>query len=143
MGKYDDIINLPHHVSKVHPQMSMVNRAAQFSPFAALSGYEDAIDETARLTDAEVELSEGSIQEINEKVRYLMEHLSDHDEITILYFIPDEKKAGGRYSSVTGEIKKVREFEQEIEMMDGTIIAIKRILSIAGDVFSRYETLGS
>ena len=142
MGKYDDIINLPHHVSKVHPQMSMVNRAAQFSPFAALSGYEDAIDETARLTDAEVELSEGSIQEINEKVRYLMEHLADHDEITIMYFIPDEKKAGGRYSSVTGEIKKVREFEQEIEMMDGTSIAIKRILSIAGDVFSRYETLG-
>ena len=143
MGKYDDIINLPHHVSKLHPQMSLVNRAAQFSPFAALSGYEDAIDETARLTDAEVELSEGSIQEINEKVRYLMEHLTDHDEITILYFIPDEKKAGGRYSSVTGEIKKVREFEQEIEMMDGTIIAIKRILSISGDVFSRYETLGS
>lgn len=143
MGKYDDIINLPHHVSRVHPQMNMVNRAAQFSPFAALSGYEDAIDETARLTDAEVELSEGSIQEINEKVRYLMEHLADHDEITILYFIPDEKKAGGRYSSVTGEIKKVREFEQEIEMMDDTIIAINRILSISGDVFSRYETLGS
>ena len=142
MEKYDDIIELPHHVSKVHPQMSMANRAAQFSPFAALSGYEDALDEAARLTDAEVELSECSIQEINEKVNYLMEHLPDHDEITILYFTPDEKKAGGRYSSSTGKIKKVREFEQEIEMMDGTVIAIKRILSIDGGVFSHYETLG-
>ena len=142
MGKYDDIIHLPHHVSKVRPQMTMINRAAQFSPFAAISSYEDALDETARLTDAEIELSEGPVLEINEKVLYLMEHLSDHEEITILYFVPDEKKAGGRYSSVTGEIKKVREFEQEIVMMDGTTIAIKRILSIDGDVFSKFEIQG-
>ena len=139
MGKYDDIINLPHHVSKVHPQMGMINRAAQFAPFAALSGYEDALDETARLTDAEIELSEGSIQEINDKLRFLAEHLSDHIEATILYFVPDAKKAGGRYLSITGEIKKVKAFEQEIEMMDGTIIAIARILTIDSDAFSRFE----
>ena len=140
MGKYDDIINLPHHVSLKHPQMSMLNRAAQFSPFAALSGYEDAIDETARLTDAEIELSDGSIQEINDKVRYLIEHSSDHFVVTIMYFVPDAKKTGGRYTSISGEIKKVKVFEQEIEMMDGSIIAINRILSIDGEVFTRLET---
>lgn len=143
MGNYDDIINQPHHVSKVHPQMSMVNRAAQFSPFAALSGYEDAIDETARLTDAEIELSEGTIQEINDRLSFLMEHLSEHVEVTILYFVPDEKKAGGRYATISGEIRKVRVFEQEIEMMDGTIIDVKRILSIDGSAFSQFEVLGT
>ena len=140
MGKYDDIINLPHHVSIKHPQMSMSNRAAQFSPFAALSGYDDAIDEIARLTDDEIELGDGSIQEINEKIRFLMEHLSDHPEVTILYFVPDVKKAGGRYTSVTGKIRKIKVYEQEIEMMDSTVIAIRRIFSIDGDVFCRCET---
>ena len=138
MGKYDDIINLPYHGSTTHPQMSMINRAAQFSPFAALSGYDDALDETARLTDEKIELSEGSIREINEKLRFLMAHPSDQSELTIMYFIPDEKKAGGRYSSITGKIMKIREYEQEIEMIDGTRIAIGHILSIDSDVFWKY-----
>ena len=139
MGKYDDIIHLPHHVSIKHPRMSMMSRAAQFAPFAALSGYEDALDETARLTDAPIVLSEGGIQEINEKIKFLMARLTDQTEVTILYFIPDAKKAGGRYTSVTSRIKKIKAYEQEIEMTDGTIIAFHRILSIDSDMFSRFE----
>ena len=139
MGKYDDIIHLPHYVSAKHPQMAMINRAAQFAPFAALSGYDDAIDETARLTDAEIELSDGSVQEINDQVRFLLEHASEHLEVTIIYFVPDKRKAGGKYTSVSGVVKKVRAFEQEIEMMDGTVIAIRHILSIDGDMFRQFE----
>lgn len=139
MGKYNDIIDLPHHESKTHSQMSMIERAAQFSPFAALTGYEDAIDEAARLTEDELDLSEGSIQEINDKICFLMEHLSSHPIITIMYFVPDERKAGGRYRSVTGEVKKIRTFEQEIELADGTTVAIKRILSIDSELFNQFD----
>ena len=119
--------------------MSMISRAAQFAPFAALSGYEDALDETARLTDTQIALSEGAIQEINDKIRLLMARLTDQAEVTILYFIPDVKKAGGRYTSVTSRVKKIKAYEQEIEMTDGTIIAFNRILSIDSDMLSRFE----
>ena len=139
MGKYDDIIHLPHHVSMKHSRMSAMSRAAQFAPFAALSGYDDAIDETARLTDAQIALGEGAIQELNEKLRCLTAHLADSSNVTILYFIPDAKKAGGRYTSVTGKIKKIKAYEQEIEMADGTIIAFSRMLSIDSDLLRRFE----
>ena len=93
--QYDDIIHLPHHVSKTRPQMSMLDRAAQFSPFAALTGYEDAIQETGRLTDERMELSDEDRELLDRKWHYLQEIISDRPEITVTYFVPDEKKAGG------------------------------------------------
>ena len=93
--QYDDIINLPHHVSKTRPQMSMVDRAAQFSPFAALTGYDAAIKETGRLTDEKVNLSEEEKEALDRKQQILMEWLGDHPALTITFFVPDEKKSGG------------------------------------------------
>lgn len=89
--QYDDIINLPHHVSKTRPQMSMVDRAAQFSPFAALTGYDAAIKETGRLTDEKVNLSEEEKEALDRKQQILMEWLGDHPALTITFFVPDEK----------------------------------------------------
>ena len=91
MDPYEDIINLPHHVSPKRPQMSMQDRAAQFSPFAALTGYEDAIKETGRLTDVKIELSDEDRELLDQKQQYLQEHIGDRPEITITYFVPDEK----------------------------------------------------
>ena len=93
--QYDDIIHLPHHVSKTRPQMSMLDRAAQFPPFAALTGYEDAIQETGRLTDTKVEIGEEVREELDRKQQYLQDIIADRPEITITYFVPDERKAGG------------------------------------------------
>ena len=127
MGKYDDIINLPHHVSDYHKPMPMVNRAAQFAPFAALSGYEDAIYETSRLTEAFKELSDDEKNLLSRKLNYAIENLS-LTEIT--YFIPDTTKAGGSYKSVTGRIKKWDEYDKTLVLRDGKIIRIDLISEI-------------
>ena len=95
--KYDDIINLSHHVSSRHPQMPMMNRAAQFSPFAALTGYDDAVRETARLTDEKIELDEYEKEELDRKIQWLGSHLDEHIPVSITYFQPDDRKAGGTY----------------------------------------------
>lgn len=92
MGKYDDIINLPHHVSRTHPQMTMEERAAQFSPFAALTGYDDAVTETGRLTDQWMPLSEEETEDMNQKLRFLMDHAGEQPAVSITYFIPDQKR---------------------------------------------------
>ena len=105
--QYDDIINLPHHVSKTRPQMSMVDRAAQFSPFAALTGYDAAIKETGRLTDEKVNLSEEEKEALDRKQQILMEWLGDHPALTITFFVPDEKKSGGAYMTKSGNLKKI------------------------------------
>ena len=104
-GKYDDIIHLPHHTSSRHPRMSMADRAAQFSPFAALSGHEDAIRETARLTTERAELSESRKEELNEQLVWLREHPDARERVTVTYFRPDAKKAGGAYVTVTGAVR--------------------------------------
>lgn len=104
--QYDDIINLPHHVSKTRPQMSMVDRAAQFSPFAALTGYDAAIKETGRLTDEKVNLSEEEKEALDRKQQILMEWLGDHPALTITFFVPDEKKSGGAYMTKSGNLKR-------------------------------------
>ena len=127
MGKYDDIINLPHHVSDYHKPMPMANRAAQFAPFAALSGYEDAIYETSRLTEAFKELSDDEKNLLSRKLNYAIENLS-LTEIT--YFVPDKTKAGGSYKSVTGRIKKWDEYENTLVLKDGKIIRIDLISEI-------------
>lgn len=137
--KYDDIINLPHHVSKSHPQMSLLNRAAQFSPFAALTGHEAAIQETARLTDSFIELEEDRKERLNEQLQMVMENLEQKPECEITYFQPDEKKTGGSYVTVCGRIKKIDRLEHRIIFTDGTALPIKHLYSIGGELFQNTE----
>ena len=126
--KYDDIINLPHHVSSRHPQMPMMNRAAQFSPFAALTGYEDAVRETARLTDEKIELDEYEKEELDRKIQWIGSHLDEHIPVSITYFQPDDRKAGGTYEEIIDTIRKINVYEHEILLTKGTKIPIMNIL---------------
>lgn len=130
MDEYDDIINLPHHVSKNHRQMPMEMRAAQFAPFAALTGYDTVINETARLTDQQVELEDYDNERLNRKYAELIENISEHPVITVSYFKPDKRKGGGAYVSKTGHIKKVDTYEQLMIMEDGTSIPLAAIVDI-------------
>ena len=138
MGKYDDIINLPHHRSKTRPHMSNHDRAAQFAPFAALTGYEDAVSETARLTDKKIELDEDSKQMINEKLIYIQENIDKKPAASITYFIPDKKKTGGKYVKLTGCVNKINDFEKTI-LLSETQIAFDDILDIGLEDISRED----
>lgn len=134
-GKYEDIINLPHHISKKHPQMTMESRAAQFAPFAALVGYEDAVEETARLTTKRIELNEEEKNILDMKLQMLKEqmHVQIYPEISVMYFVPDLKKEGGKYIKISGTIKKIDEYKQLLILDDKTEIPISEIISIVGD----------
>ena len=114
MKGYEDIINLPHHISPTRQQMPMSDRAAQFSPFAALTGYDAAIKETGRLTDERIELDEEALTALDMKYQLLIDAFDDAPEVTITYFQPDERKAGGKYITATGAVKKVDDFERRI-----------------------------
>lgn len=138
-GKYDEIMGLPHHISKTRPQMPMSDRAAQFAPFAALTGYDAAIKETGRLTDERIELDVEALSALDMKYQLLMEALDEAPEVTITYFQPDERKAGGKYLTATGAVKKVDDFERRITMQDGTKIPMDDILSIDGELFLSLE----
>lgn len=138
-NKYDDIINLPRHVSKNHPQMSLLNRAAQFSPFAALTGHSAVIQETARLTDSFVELDEDRKEQLNEQLQLIKENLAQKPEIEVTYFEPDPKKDGGTYVTTCGRIKKIDVYDHQIIFMDGTAILIEYIFSIDGDLFRNLD----
>lgn len=128
--RYDDIINLPHHVSDKRPQMSRWSRAAQFAPFAALTGYEDAVNETARLTNEKIELDENTKELLDEKLQLIQQHLEEQPEITITFFKPDEKKAGGTYVTISGIIKKIDGFTRVVVMSDGKTVKIDDILEL-------------
>lgn len=132
---YEDIINLPHHVSTKRPQMSMLDRAAQFAPFAALTGYDAAIKETGRLTDEKIEMDEESLNMLNMKFQLLVEVLDENQEVSFTYFKPDERKAGGAYVTATGIVKKVDDYERLITMKDGTKIPINDVYSIESEIF--------
>ena len=134
--KYDDIINLPHHVSKKHPQMSLHDRAAQFSPFAALTGHKAAINEIARLTDEKQILSEDVIAKLNEQLNLIKENIGTNQTVTITYFVPDDKKSGGAYISHTGVVKKIDEYNHTVILTDKTVIPIEQISEIQSDIFS-------
>ena len=127
---YDDLLNLPHHTSAVQPTMPMQNRAAQFAPFAALVGYDALIRETTRLTDQKAELDESVIAELNEKLRLLLELLPQQPEVTVTYFLPDSRKAGGAYRTTSGIIRKFLRNENILVMMDGTQIPIGDIVGM-------------
>ena len=131
---YDDIIHLPHHVSERHPQMSMYNRAAQFAPFAALTGHNAAITEAARLTEAEQELSESDAEVLNRKLAYL-QSLDEKPTISVTYFVPDDKKEGGSYHTATGIVKSVEPDKGVLQFENGTGILVIRIKDIDGECF--------
>lgn len=134
-GTYDDIIHLPHHVSATRPQMTASDRAAQFSPFAALTGYDAAIKETARLTDERVKLDEYMKDVLSDRLQILADRIKEHPEIVITYFQPDAKKKGGAYVTAVGTVKKIDEYERIVVMTDGTLIPIDEIISIDGQIF--------
>ena len=129
---------MPHHVSKKHPQMPMEERAAQFAPFAALVGYEEAVEEMARLTDKRIELDEEAKNILDMKFQMLNEQLKVqiHPQVTIMYFVPDLKKEGGKYIKISGTIKRIDEFKQLIVLDDKAEIPITEIISIVGDSVS-------
>ncbi len=141
MGQYDDIIHLPHHVSARHPQMPASDRAAQFSPFAALTGYEAAIAETARLTDRKPELDESKKEELDIKLQLIREHLSMKPQAAITYFVPDSRKEGGSYFQVTGTVKKIEDREHRIIMENGTSIPFHDIYEIKGSVAENMDEI--
>lgn len=130
MGKYDDILNLPHHVSSTRPHMTMHDRAAQFSPFAALTGYDDTVKETARLTDEKLELTADRITDLNQKIAFLNEHAEERPEITVEYFIPDEKKSGGKYVTLSGEFRRIDEYNHNMVFTSGEEIPLNDIFEI-------------
>ncbi len=130
MGKYDDIIDLPHHVSTTHPHMPMTDRAAQFMPFAALTGYEDAVRETARLTDEKVELTEDEKAALDMRLQRLADEIASRPTVTLTYFQPDKKKSGGAYVTTTGQLKKIDDYDGILILADGQRISIEDILEI-------------
>lgn len=128
---YDDIIHLPHPTSDKHPPMSLYDRAAQFSPFAALTGHEEAIMETARMTEFQMELDDDEKLKINNKLQEICEHLGEDLEVGITYFVSDERKEGGRYILHTGVVKKVNQYERIVVMRDGVSISMDDIREIS------------
>jgi len=133
--QYDDIINMPHHVSSTRPRMSAIDRAAQFSPFAALTGYDVSIKESARLTGERLELDDSQKEDIGDKLRFVTEQLDADTEIRITYFLPDARKAGGEYVTVSGAVKKIDEYERMIILIDGKQIPIDEVIDVDCDVF--------
>lgn len=139
--KYDNIIDLPRPVSKRHKPMSMTDRAAQFSPFAALTGYDSEVSEAARLTDSRLERDEDTIAVLNERMQILSRWEYKYPEITVEYFVSDERKSGGAYVTVTGNFKWLDDGERKLVLQDGTKIPLENIYSLTGDIFDDNEGL--
>ena len=134
-GPYDDMIDLPHPTSKKHPRMSIRDRAAIFSPFAALSGHGAAIAETARLTDPRMELDEDTKAELDRRQAVLMEHIEEQPEVTVTWFQPDERKEGGAYLTVTGRLKKLDKIRRVLVLTDGTKILLANVVELESEYF--------
>ena len=132
---YADIINLPHHELTTRRRMPRINRAASFSPFAALTGYDAKIKETGRMTDERIELDDSTVSELNDKLNFAVSKADEHPEITVTYFLPDKKKTGGAYITHTGVIKRIDEYERKVIFADKTAIPIDDIYGIDGDIF--------
>ena len=132
---YEDIVNLPPHISKRHPQPSMMDRAARFAPFAAITGYEEMVLEEARITEERIDLDEGTSSILNEKLNMIQEFIDEEPEVTITYFEPDKKKTGGAYVSITGVVKRIDEYERLVIMTDGKKIRIEDIYGLESVLF--------
>ena len=139
-GPYDDILHLPHHVSPKRKKMSMIDRGAQFSPFAALTGYEAVIQETGRLTGEKVELTEDYRARLDQKQQLLSAALDRHPEVKVTWFVPDERKAGGEYVTAVGNVKKMDLFHRRMVMMDGRMIELDQIMDLEGEIFQPLES---
>ncbi len=133
---YADIINLPHHELTTRQRMPRINRAASFAPFAALTGYDDAVRETARLTSERIELDEGTKEILNNKLRIALDKAGERPEISITYFLPDKKKSDGAYVTVKAVIKRIDEFERLVIFTDKSSIPIDDIYEIEGDIYN-------
>ena len=132
---YDDMINMPCPTSPWHPRMPRADRAAQFAPFAALTGYDAAIDETGRLTDQKIDISEDMKEKLDLKQNFLADIIDEQPEISVTYFVPDKKKSGGAYVTANGRLKQIDEYEQLIILTDGKKIPIQEVYSIESDLF--------
>lgn len=139
--RYDDMIGLPHHVSPSRPPMPVSERAAQFSPFAALTGFGEAIRETERLTAAKVRLEEDARNALDEKLQVVQEHIADQPQVSVTYFQPDARKDGGAYVTATGQIKKIDTYGRMLVMQDGTRIPADEILEMEGELFSGWTAI--
>lgn len=139
MGKYDDIIHLPHHESLKHPRMPALDRAAQFLPFAALTGHDAAVRETARLTDDRAELDETRKEELDMHLQLLRDQLVQRPQVSITYFVPDQRKDGGAYFTATGTIQKIEETCRQVIMENGTVIPVNDIYDIKSTVLDTAE----
>lgn len=132
---YEDIVNLPPCISKKRPQPTMKDRAARFAPFAAITGYEEMVLEEARVTEERIELDEGTVSMLNEKLSMIQEFLDEKPEIRITYFEPDKRKSGGAYVSIIGTVKRIDEYEHIVIMTDGKKISINEIFSLESQLF--------
>ena len=139
MTNYDDIIDLPYPFPSRYPRMSMIDRGAQFSPFAALTGYDAVIQETARLTDSEIQLDEDAIHALNEKILLLTEILPQQPNVTITYFRGDDRKSGGAYRSISGNVLKIDPINRQITLHCGTSISFENIYDIQSGHFRQLE----
>lgn len=139
MSKYDDIIHLPHHVSRTRKPMPMINRAAQFAPFAALIGHDEAITETARQTTPKRILSSDEQEILSKRLAYAIDHISERPNLTFTYFIPDTLKDGGRYVTITGVIRKYDALEKTVVLETNEILLIDNILSISGEMIEKLQ----
>ena len=137
--KYDDMIGLGHHVSRTHPPMARIKRAAQFASFDALTGFGAVINEAGRETEEKKDLSEDEIDMINARLAVIEQHIKEQPNIAVTYFLPDKKKAGGRYVTVSGNIRKLDGTGHRIIMADGTSIPIDNVRYIKGQLFEIFE----
>lgn len=155
--RYDDMLHLPHHVSRRHPPMTLANRAAQFAPFAALTGYDAELEEAGRRTDRRIELSESERALLDERLRLLQAWLSrmpgkwaapatpdfTMPEVTVTYFIPDERKEGGAYTAITGTLRRIDPIQRTLLMTDGTDIPLDDVLQISSNAFDALPLSGA
>ena len=132
---YEDIINLPHHVSTKHPRMSIEARSAQFAPFAALTGYEDAVKETARITEERIEIDEELKLLLNDRLQIILSNIKDNPEVTFTYFIYDKNKSGGKYITITGNVSKIDMTNGYVILTNKTKIPINEIINITSYLF--------
>ncbi len=133
-SKYKTIIGLPHHVSERHPPLSRASYAAQFSPFAALSGYDSIVSETARITDEKPDLDEDAKERLSRKLAFVLRHIADKPTISVTYFLPDQKKDGGKVVTAKGTVKRYDELEKVIFMADGEKIPVSSLVEISGEI---------
>ena len=127
---YNDIIDLPYKKSEKYAHMSISDRAAQFAPFSALTGYSDVVDEVGRLTSSRIELDEYEVELINRELKYVLDNIAQKPLATVTYFVPDKKKSGGKYNTVKDRISNIDEYEHTVELLSGVIIPMDQIMTL-------------